>query len=1089
MAEMHLSNKLLKKCSIIELRELCNVKGLECKGKTKAQIVDMLNVHENSVQRQAVSKRSASAKAKASGVNTSSGSVSAKLDVNDESDDDVLNDENEESGENEYVESELVNLEMERLKLERERLQFEREEAERRERIEMERLQIEKLKVESARYVVEPSSVSDGVGVTKHNDYTDMSKLLPKFNENQTQIDVFLSSFERLCKQIPIAENRWCARLAPLLSGKALEAYSRLSFEDSSNYSIVKRAILQRYDINAEYYRKRFRNCSKQVGESYAEHVYRMTSACKDWLVAREAWDNLEKCREEMLLEQYYSSLHEPIKILVASKHPVTVMDAARLADDYEMLKESNSKPIAVSKQTFNNPPKHFQSKFSNNTGRVQQYQQGKPKGGYTYNNQSNQVSRGQVPPGACYLCHGHGHIAKNCHKRTQSSTNHVRILNQVGNRIDEAPSDTFTGKLGGKPVNCLIDSGSSITIVRRKFIDEYQFIKNSTVEVCLANKKRVKWPLARVNIWSPWGEAEIVAAVSDDLQFDVIFGKNLINRFDVYSKRNVEAEQQVNVHDVSVVTRSQAKREREQVQEQTQQKVIEGNMEIEPGVGLSSVDEPSQGDEIQASQAGGSNSNVVVALENISRDRLIEMQHEDESLKQLWETAGESADLISQETGYLVQDGLLYRQWRSTLREQADLDPYLQIVLPVQCRTQVMALAHEQPLSGHLGPKKTRDRILANFFWPGMDKDIRAFCHSCDLCQRAGRRGDKTKYPLVTVPVVDSAFKKIAVDFLGPLVASESGNRYIMVICDYCTRYPEAIPMSSIESEKVAEELINFFSKVGFPEEIVHDGATNFVSKLMTELWERCGVKQCKYSPYHPMSNGLVERENSTLKHMLQTLVQDHQKIWDKYLPYLMFACREAVHESTGFSPFELVFGRQVRGPLHIIKEMWESPNNNSALPDNVIMYMQRLQNQLHDTIKLANENLAKSQLSKKIWYDRKARAREYTVGQQVLVLIPMKTSKLSAAWEGPGRIVRKVSDVNYVVELPGHRKSMRMYHVNMLKPYISREPMVNMVIINDTSNEESDEFISFSSILAGKQKYEQRCKNHALGIGFTRL
>ena len=77
---------------------------------------------------------------------------------------------------------------------------------------------------------------------------------------------------------------------------------------------------------------------------------------------------------------------------------------------------------------------------------------------------------------------------------------------------------------------------------------------------------------------------------------------------------------------------------------------------------------------------------------------------------------------------------------------------------------------------------------------------------------------------------------KKIAVDFLGPLVASESGNRYIMVICDYCTRYPEAIPMSSIESEKVAEELINFFSKVGFPEEIVHDGATNFVSKLMTE-------------------------------------------------------------------------------------------------------------------------------------------------------------------------------------------------------------------------------------------------------------
>ena len=79
----------------------------------------------------------------------------------------------------------------------------------------MERLQIKKLKVKSAELVVEPSSISDGVSVIKHNDYTDVSKLLPKFNENQTHMDVVLSSFERLCKQIPIAENRLRASLAP----------------------------------------------------------------------------------------------------------------------------------------------------------------------------------------------------------------------------------------------------------------------------------------------------------------------------------------------------------------------------------------------------------------------------------------------------------------------------------------------------------------------------------------------------------------------------------------------------------------------------------------------------------------------------------------------------------------------------------------------------------------------------------------------------------------------------------------------------------------------------------------------------------
>ena len=116
--------------------------------------------------------------------------------------------------------------------------------------------------------------------------------------------------------------------------------------------------------------------------------------------------------------------------------------------------------------------------------------------------------------------------------------------------------------------------------------------------------------------------------------------------------------------------------------------------------------------------------------------------------------------------------------------------------------------------------------------------------------------------------------------DIVGPLPRSKSGNRYVLVICDYATRYPEAIPLRSIDAEHIAEELIKVFAQVGVPREILTDQGSNFTSQLLAELYRLLHVHPIRTSPYHPQTDGLVERFNKTLKEMLRKTVTDGGKV-----------------------------------------------------------------------------------------------------------------------------------------------------------------------------------------------------------------
>ena len=119
-------------------------------------------------------------------------------------------------------------------------------------------------------------------------------------------------------------------------------------------------------------------------------------------------------------------------------------------------------------------------------------------------------------------------------------------------------------------------------------------------------------------------------------------------------------------------------------------------------------------------------------------------------------------------------------------------------------------------------------------------------------------------------LPVIEVPFERIAMDIIGPLPRSRSGNRYVLVVCDYATRWPEVAPLKLIDAEHIAEELMTLFSRVGVPREILTDQGSNFTSKLLTEVYKMLHIQPILTSPYHPQTDGLVERFNQTLKSML---------------------------------------------------------------------------------------------------------------------------------------------------------------------------------------------------------------------------
>ena len=245
------------------------------------------------------------------------------------------------------------------------------------------------------------------------------------------------------------------------------------------------------------------------------------------------------------------------------------------------------------------------------------------------------------------------------------------------------------------------------------------------------------------------------------------------------------------------------------------------------------------------------------------------------------------------------------------------------QIVVPSSYRPHILSLAHDTPMSGHLGINKTYQRILEHFYWPNLRKDVVEFCRSCHTCQVVGKPNQTLpKAPLQPIPAFEEPFSRVIIDCVGPLPKTKSGNQYLLTVMCASTRFPEAIPLRNISAKTIVKALIKFFTLVGLPKSIQSDQDSNFMSGLFQQVMDELGIKQYRSSAYHPESQGELERFHQTLKNMIRSYCFDTNRDWDEGVHLLLFAVRESVQESLGFSPFELVFGHSVRGPLKLFKE-----------------------------------------------------------------------------------------------------------------------------------------------------------------------
>ena len=216
-------------------------------------------------------------------------------------------------------------------------------------------------------------------------------------------------------------------------------------------------------------------------------------------------------------------------------------------------------------------------------------------------------------------------------------------------------------------------------------------------------------------------------------------------------------------------------------------------------------------------------------------------------------------------------------------------------------------------------------------------------------------------------------------------------------------TRFPEAILLRDIKAPNIVKGLIKFFTLVGLPKSIQSDQGSNFLSGVFQQGMYELGIKQYTSSAYHPQSQEALERFHQTLKSMLCTYCFEQDKDWDEGIHLLLFAAREAVQESLGLSPFELLLGKEVQGPLKLLKESWLDEEN---LLEQVTKLLQRMMR----AGEMARENLETAQTKMKAWYDRKARKRSFQIGDEVLILLPLHGHPLQASYSGPYTIDKKI-------------------------------------------------------------------------------
>lgn len=378
------------------------------------------------------------------------------------------------------------------------------------------------------------------------------------------------------------------------------------------------------------------------------------------------------------------------------------------------------------------------------------------------------------------------------------------------------------------------------------------------------------------------------------------------------------------------------------------------------------------------------------------------------------------------------VRDGILVRRWES---DDGKSVRFL-TVLPQGLRKSVLQELHGVNTAGHLGVKKTTGKVKERFYWVGYHADVRSFLRQCELCARRKSPAKKSRAKLRQYQV-GGPLERIAVDVVGPLPETNNGNKYILVIGDYWTKWTEAYAVPDQSAETVAKKVVEeFVFRFGIPKELHSDQGRNFESNVFSEMCRLLGIAKTRTTPYRPQSDGMIERFNRTLVNAIALMIQpfQQQRDWDQYIPYFGFAYRSSIQETTMETPNMLMLGREVRCPLDLTME---GPEDENECETDYAAELREKLRAAHDRVRHALELTTRRQKKN---YDRNATERKFKVEEFVWLHNPAKKpgicKKLTLPWEGPYMIVAKLSDVVVKIQRTSRSKP-KIVHSDRLKPY----------------------------------------------------
>ncbi|MCG8094292.1 MAG: DDE-type integrase/transposase/recombinase [Candidatus Thiodiazotropha endolucinida] len=357
------------------------------------------------------------------------------------------------------------------------------------------------------------------------------------------------------------------------------------------------------------------------------------------------------------------------------------------------------------------------------------------------------------------------------------------------------------------------------------------------------------------------------------------------------------------------------------------------------------------------------------------------------------------------------------------------------QLVLPEVFREIALNGLHDE--AGHQGRDRTMSLVKSRFYWPGMDGDIEKKVRNCPRCIRRKSR-ERAPAKLVTV---ESTYPMdlVCMDFLS-LETSAGGYENILVITDHFTRYAQAIPTKNQTAKTTAKVLFeNFICHYGFPSRLHSDQGRNFESQVIKELCSIANVDKSRTTPYHPMGNGMPERFNQTLLNMLGTLEDDQKSNWKSYVAPLVHAYNSTRHETTGFSPHYLMFGRHPR--LAVDAFLGINPEGRHA---DQTKFAADLKKRLDFAYKTATKEARRQGRRHKETYDLKARDAQLLPGDRVLIRnVGLRGKcKLADKWEKDVYLVVEQPNTEvpvYVVKREHGKGIRRMLHRNLLLPFMA--------------------------------------------------